>query len=80
MAAAAGVLARIGVMVAMGCLLIHWLVTLQRASRRGSLDDLRASARAGGRLILTGGIVGLVYLLSMLYQLIRMAAVHATGP
>jgi hypothetical protein len=79
-AAAAGILLRILVLVALGALITHWLVTLQRASRSGSLDDLRSSARAGGRLILIAGIAGLVYLLSVLYALIRLAAVQVAGP
>ena len=79
-AAAAGILARIAVLVLLGVLIIHWLLSLQRASRTGSLDELRASARAGGRLIMAGGIAGLVYLLSVLYALIRMVAVQFAGP
>lgn len=72
--AAAGILVRIGFLVAIACLLIAWLFRLSRASRTGDFADIRSAAKIGGRVLALSGLASLLYLLSVLFTVIATVA------
>jgi hypothetical protein len=78
-AGAVGTMVRIAFLLTLGCLLIQWLISQHRAARSGQLAELRAAAKSGGRVLALAGIAAILYLLSVIYSLIALAAARIVG-
>ncbi len=57
-------------------LLLNWFSRLGQASRTGEIQEARAAASAGSKVLIVAGVLGAVFFLMVVYDVISVAA-HA---
>lgn len=55
-------------------LLLNWFTRLGQAARTGELQEARAAAAAGAKVIIAAGLLGLAFFLMAVYDVIEVAA------